>query len=392
MRVLLVTTSYPLDPMSSSGIFVARLARSLMRVHAVRVIVPADWRKRSLQDTLFRGEEPVVLPYRYALRSWQRLAHVPGGIPVALKKTPWLYLLVPPFLASMFLSCLRHGRKMDVIHANWAICGLVAGFAGRLLGVPVVVSLRGEDMTRGAKKGIDRWILKACLSRCERVIGVSNAIVEKLQEMFPEQAGKLRLVENGVNGALLQLERKETNEEELRLLAVGSLIPRKGVEVTLAALAAVPGISLSIVGEGPEQAALQQLAEDLGIAHRVRFLGALQPEAVHEQLARHDVLVLSSYSEGRPNVVLEAMAAAMPVLASDISGVDELVQHASTGLLFPAGDESSLAAHIERLAGDRELAQTMGRNGRQRILDMGLTWEQSADACTRIYQEIGGAD
>jgi glycosyltransferase involved in cell wall biosynthesis len=387
MQVLLVTTSYPLSEASASGIFVARLGKYLQQMHGVRVVVPADWQGGNGRSAT---NDPEVLPYRYAPQNWQRLAHSPGGIPVALNQNRGMYFLVPPFLGSMFISCLRHGKKADVIHANWAICGLIAGAAGKLLGVPVVVSLRGEDMTRGTKKLVDRWILKGCVTLCTRVIGVSAAIVDQLRDVFPEHAEKFRLIENGVDERFLALERQHPSGNALHLVAIGSLIQRKGVDVAITAVAAVPGVHLTIIGDGPERKALQDLINELDVSDRVELRGWVEPDAVPAQLAKHDVLVLPSYSEGRPNVVLEAMASAMPVLASDIEGVDELVEHNLNGFLFPPGDSDRLAALVQCLNEDMELFRTMGENGRQRILDMGLVWEQTAERYGQAYIEATG--
>ncbi len=384
MRILLVTTSYPLDSESVSGIFVARLAKQLQGKHAVKVLVPGDRNRRTRACS---RDGVSILPYRYAPRSWQCLAHSPGGIPVALKRNPWLYLLVPGFLTAMFFGSLKGGRRADVIHANWAICGLVAGMAGKLLGVPVVVSLRGEDVTRGLRKPVDRWILKRCLGVCSRVVGVSDAIVRQLREEFPAQMEKYRLVENGVEDRFLAVQRKWSNDGELRLIAVGSLIPRKGVDVLVNALASVPGARLTLVGDGPEREHLEQLVRRLDLGDRVRFEGWLEPDAILEQLMLHDVLVLASHAEGRPNVVLEAMASAMPVVASNIDGVDELVEHERTGLLFTPGESGELAGLLGRLATNRDMLPAMGKAGRERIVAMGLVWEQTAARYEEVYAE-----
>ncbi len=387
MQVLLVTTSYPLNTASVSGIFVARLARYLKKRYTVAVIVPGDW---NIQEEKFSEEEIKVLPYRYAPRNWQILAHSSGGIPVALKRNPGLYLLVPGFLASMFFSCLWQTRKANVIHANWAICGLVAGIAGKLLGVPVVVSLRGEDVTRSSQKIIDRWILKGCLVLCDRVIGVSSAIVKQLQEVFPKQKEKYLLVENGVEECFLTLQRRYRPGNELKLVTLGSLIPRKGIDVAIKAISVVPGVRLTVIGDGPEKEKLQQLVNQLEVSERVALTGWLKPNFVLEQLARHDVLVLSSYSEGRPNVVLEAMATAMAVVASDIDGVNELVDHNHTGMLFPAGDSDSLSGLLKKLKDDADLVRILGENGRKKMISKGLIWEQTAAKYSKIYDEVTG--
>ncbi len=387
MRVLLVTTSYPLRRGAVSGIFIARLARALAGQHQVTVLVP------SAEGASSPPPEPGgvrVVAFRYAPRALERLAHAPGGIPVALKRNPMNYLLVPFFLAAMFLSCLRLARKADVIHANWAICGLVAGVAGRLAGRPVLVTLRGEDVGRMEKGGGSRWVVRACLRLCHEVVGVSEAIVRQLRTIWPGASQRISLVENGVEKNLLAIVREVGPASPCRFLMMGSLIPRKRVDVAIDAMARVEGATLTIVGDGPERAALEERISRLGLDQRVALVGSRSPDELTGLLREHDVLLLTSRSEGRPNVVLEAMAAAMPVVASDIDGVRELVRDGKSGLLFAEGEVEALADCIRRLCGRPGLIREMGAQGRAFILRRGLLWRETAARYTRCYQRIAG--
>jgi glycosyltransferase involved in cell wall biosynthesis len=313
---------------------------------------------------------------------------------VALHTHKWAYLLLPGFLLTMFTSCLRRGCGTDIIHANWAICGCIAGLAGKVLRMPVITTLRGDDVTRAQRSLADRIILSLCLHWSHAVVTVSRSIAIWIQEQYPHHAAKTSTIENGVEDVFLALPAKRDialGESRLRLLAVGSLIARKGIDQIIAALHRLPErgqIILTIVGDGPEREHLIDLARILGLQRNVEFTGALAPSAIPREFARAHVFVLASYSEGRPNVILEAMAAALPVVASDIPGVNELVEHGCTGLLFRPGVIEELTQHLLVLAGDATLRDRLGRAGRSSILQRRLRWRATASQYYRLYTAL----
>jgi glycosyltransferase involved in cell wall biosynthesis len=355
----------------------------------VTVVVPAA-RTEALP---YDRDNIVIRPFRYAPKSLQVLVHEPGGIPVALHARRWTYLLLPGLLAGMFISCLRHGRIDSVIHANWAICGCIAGAAGKFLGVPVVTTLRGDDISRAQRSWLDRWILSLCIKWSVGIISVSRSIEAWTRAQFPDHAGKICLIENGVDDSFLALPVKRDVAEPalLRLLTVGSLIPRKGLDQIIIALSRLPQlarVSLKIVGEGPEYTRLVHLVDTLGLKNCVEFIGTLPPTAMPAEFARADIFVLASHSEGRPNVVLEAMASALPVIASDIPGVDELVSHGQTGFLFRSGAIDQLTQYIQTLLENATLREQFGRAGRDFILRRQLRWSATAEHYLHLYRKI----
>jgi glycosyltransferase involved in cell wall biosynthesis len=151
-----------------------------------------------------------------------------------------------------------------------------------------------------------------------------------------------------------------------RLVAVGRLKPPKDCLTLVRALAALPSGSFEalIVGDGPDRGALEAEIRRLGLAERVRLAG--ERRDVPALLAASDVFVLSSASEGLPVSVLEAMAAELPVVASAVGGMHELVVNGETGLLVPPGDVDELAAALGRLIADRDLRRRFGTAGRAR--------------------------
>lgn len=380
LSILVVTTSFPTASEEVSGIFVKRLVDSLFRKARVNVLLPCS--ARTLESGQFRYP---VSCFRYAPRSWQRLALDPGGIPVALERQPLNWLLVPVFLLAMFVAVLRRARRVHVIHANWAMTGLVCGMAGRLLNRPVVTTLRGADVAKLERSFLDRLILKLALILNARMITVSEPMRRALRDLLPGRAHKIDCIPNGVDARLLRLPLPTRNTESLRLVSIGGLIPRKDNSSIIRAMRELPvGVTLTLVGDGVERGDLENLVEDAGLGGRIHFSGPKPPGEIAGILRHHHALVLASRSEGRPNVIVEAMAAGRAVVASRLPGVQELIQHGHNGLLFEPGDIRELVRCVRMLTGSQDLVARLGAQARQTILDKDLSW----DDCARQYHEL----
>ncbi len=386
MRILVLTTSYPLFPGSVSGIFVKRLLLSLPDEAQCQVLTPYDPGVDAIRS---ERKNIQISAFRYAPGFLSKLAHRPGGIPVALKQNRLLYLVVPFFLLAMLVATLRHARKADVIHANWAISGAIAGFVGRLTGTPVVTTLRGSDVPRGRAKSFTGWLLLKTLALSDRVVTVSVAFEQKMKLDFPSFADKIMMIENGVGDEFLSIAAARVAPTKIiHLLTIGSLIPRKGMLLILDALAGLADkhtFLLRLAGDGPLREQLEKKAQDLGIDKQVEFLGSVDARRIPVLLKQADMFLLASHWEGRPNAVLEAMAAGLPVIASDIDGVNELVVEGQTGLLFRDRDSNALRGCIERLMADPAQAASYGRAGSLRIVEKGLQWRNTAQRYMQLY-------
>jgi glycosyltransferase involved in cell wall biosynthesis len=143
------------------------------------------------------------------------------------------------------------------------------------------------------------------------------------------------------------------------LAFAGRLGPQKGLDVALAALASVPEVTLAIAGDGPDRAALEQRAVELGLIQRVRFLGPLPREGVLRLFGAADASLLPSAWENFPHTVVEALAVGTPVIASAVGGVPEVVRDDENGLLVPPGNPDALAEAIRRFFADIELRRTL---------------------------------
>lgn len=387
LKVLVLTTSFPLSESSYSGIFIYQLVRKLPRDVKTTVLVPgADYPVRKIKNKTFD-----VKCFRYAPLAWQVLAHKPGGLPEAFASHPGFILLLPFFLLSMLIHCMWMAKDNDIIHANWGINGAVAGLAGLITGTPVITTLRGTDVKRFSSSRIDRFFTRFCFLTNKKIVSVNHAITASMIRLFPNWEKKFTTIPNGISHLFYSIENSSPDPNGMvELISIGSLTEVKGHAVIIEAMSKMPkkeNQRLTIIGEGPLKGKLKSRAEALGLSGQVIFKGQAAPSEIPKYLSKAHILILASFSEGRPNVVLEAMAGGLPVIASDIKGMDELIQNEKTGLLFSPGNSDELCQRIERLVKDPQFAKDIGQNAKKTILGKGLTWTAAAASYAKLYRD-----
>ena len=203
------------------------------------------------------------------------------------------------------------------------------------------------------------------------------------------QPRKVHLVPNGIHDQFFFVGPPK-HYHTFNILFVGSLIPRKGVDILLRAINTLRklNIHLCIAGRGPLENELRGLVSELEIDPLVTFKGEIPPgKPMAQIMSDSHCLVLPSHHEGRPNVILEAMAAGRPVIGSNIQGIKELVQESNGGVLFQENDIEGLARAIRTLVRSPGKAQEMGRYARSWVLKQELTWDKTAKSYIRIFHE-----
>jgi Glycosyltransferase len=326
---------------------------------------------------------------RYAPRAWRRLAQESGGVVTGLRRAPWYILLLPGLLFGLFWRCLLRTGDTDLIHANWAVCGAVAGIIGRLRRKPVITTLRGSDVTRATRSWLDRMILGLAVRNSRIVICVSEAMAEQLRTQFPRRTADIHACLNGVDEAFFQINRTVSDDAGLRVLAVGNLIPLKGFDVLIEAVARArhrEQMHTCIVGGGPEREPLLALAASRGVSSCFTFAGTVPATDMPKRISEADVFVLSSRSEGRPNVVVEALAGGLPVISTDLEGVQGMVENGDTGWLVAVDDPDALAAALDQAVTDRAELQRRGERARAAARIQIGTWVDTARCYEALFQ------
>lgn len=385
-RILMLSTSFPLRNGSASGIFVKHLAIALLRSNHIKVVTADD-----SVDSVPSVESIDIVRFRYAPRKWQTLAHLPGGIPAQLRVRKYLVLLVPFFLLSYISKVFVHSKKNDLMHANWAVSAVVASLAKVLRKIPLITTLRGEDVKRD-QGFLSSIFLKKALRYSDAVVLVSHDMKALLQELYPEYEYKYSVINNGVDSLFLEggcaANLLANSIPALKLVFVGSLIQRKNVIFIINALIKVKAenipFELTIVGDGSERVALEEYVLKSGLSGQVSFVGELPPTEIAQVLKNHPIYISASLHEGRPNSVIEAMASGCCCILSNINGHLELCQNNKTSFSFTLSDEGELCSVLMKLVKAPELGIERGRLARSFIIDSGLTWA----SCAEKYGEL----
>ncbi len=279
------------------------------------------------------------------------------------------------------LAARMRELRPHVVHTHTAKAGAVGRAAALLAGVPVIVHTFHGHVLRGyfspAKTAVYRAIERGLARRTDRLLTVTPRVRDELLALGVGQPSQYTPVPLGFDLApLLGAEAKRGElRAELRLGEaplvgiVARLVPIKAHEVFLAAAVRVrathPDVRFLIVGDGELRSALEQRVATLGLGDAVRFLGwRADLDRLYADL---DVVVLTSRNEGSPVALIEAMAAGVPVVSTDVGGVADVVRHGDTGWLAPMDDDAAIAAHVVTVLGDRAAARAMGQRGRAAV-------------------------
>jgi len=267
---------------------------------------------------------------------------------------------------------LKRGR-FDVIHCHLALADSLGRFAGLCAGVPVrMTTEHGKHLWKSRLYLLfERLIAPATDAR----VCVSKDILEIRKIRERTSAAKLFYIPNGVDTAVFgnpNRIRAETmsefgwKEADPFIISVGRLEPEKNYELLIRAVerlrARFPAIRCLLVGEGRSREQLVSLAESLDLGDRVKLAGAR--DDIADLLGAADIFVLSSFKEGLPVALLEAMAAGKGIVATSVGGIPEAIRGGENGFLVPSGDLDALAEAIGRLAADTALRERLGRAAR----------------------------
>jgi glycosyltransferase involved in cell wall biosynthesis len=264
-------------------------------------------------------------------------------------------------------------EAVQVLHTHQYKQDLIGLLAAAGTGCRVVSTPHGWSTHADWKLRSYEWLDRRVFRFCDAVVPLSRELRDELSGRYGVD-GRLRLIENGVDLTEID-EASEPAPETKRWKEggafvvgyVGQLIPRKGLDVLLRAVRMLPArsVRVAVVGSGEQEGELRALAAELGLGDAVSFLGFRDDRLAW--LRGFDAFVLPSLLEGIPRCLMEAMAAGVPAVASDIPGCRDLVKSGETGLLFPLGDVRSLGTHLDTLRRDPELRHRLGAAGREKV-------------------------
>lgn len=379
---MVLTTTYPRWNGDTLPAFVHELSRRLATQFEVTVLAPhcAGAATREIIDGVH------IVRFRYAPERWEVLCYGSGMIEQT-RKHPWLRLLLPwMYLRFLASAVLLHWRQpVNVVHAHWILPqGIVATLLRYLTGVPFVVTCHGGDVT--ALRGpIARWL--------RRWVGnASRTIAPVSQHLFSVIHGegvareKLTCAPMGVDVMQTFLRENNTSDPRVGAIFVGRLVPKKGLLTLMAGFAKLGeqyrAEGLTVIGAGPERVAAERLAASLGISTQVRFLGSMENAAVAPHLRRARMLVApfeiapDGDQEGLGLVVVEAMAVGTPVITTTMPATRDAAIPDQTALVCPMGDAIALAAAMQRVFMEPDMAAAMAARAHHHVIHQ-FSWENA---------------
>lgn len=369
IKVLSLATVFPNPTEQNLGPFIRHRLAQVATVHNVEVVAPI-----ALVD--------------YAARGFRK-----PGIPVDRQDGPlriyhprWFYHPFGGYTSSFclaarlipFLKKLRHEYPFDVIDAHFGHpSGVTAALLGSAFDIPFTITLRGDEVMHAQSRGTRRWICWALL-RAARVITVSESLRSFALSLGVE-ATRARTIPNGVDSTIFYPRPYAQTRAKLGIpddrpviLSAGYLIQRKGHHRVIRALSEMrrrgSNAELWIVGgpgrEGQFERQLHQEVGERALESAVHFTGNVNSAVLADFMSAADVVCLASSREGWPNVVHEAQACGVPVVATGVGGVKEMIPGAEYGFVIPVDDEDALTGALSRaleLPWDRERITAWGQ-------------------------------
>jgi len=400
LRIICPTYWYPQHANDTQATYVHDINRHLVRRgHSVTVVTPGD-RSLPRSDT-FDGVKIVRFPL--ALPPDLTYGRVAQSQVSFLGKFARVVVMAH-YMEAQHRAIVAEVREEggDVIHAHWAIpTGPAAVMAARKLNLPSVITMHGGDVYVNPEQGYDfptRWYVRPALRWTLRHAGALTAITDDCRQhalRAGAPADHIRLVFNGTD-----LRRFSPGENGSRpdsrfgpnmIFACRQLFPRKGIRFLLEAGAALkpqfPDLKIVVAGDGFERPDLMRLADELGIASDVTFLGWVPNADLPQYYRAAAISVIPSLEEGFGIPAAEAMGCEVAVVASDAGGLPEVVEDGVTGLVVPRGDARALAQAMGSLLADPQRRRRMGLAGRERALRL-FDWDRSAQQFEEIYREV----
>ncbi|MBF0125849.1 MAG: glycosyltransferase family 4 protein [Magnetococcales bacterium] len=388
-RILTFSTLFPNRINPNHGIFVGERLKHLLDSGEIesRVVAPVPW---------FPVTHPGLNPYAWMGRRVPSREGFHRGVEVLHPR----YFLVPKlgmttapfFLAAGALpairACLREGFDFDLIDAHYFYPdGVAAWLLGAHFGKPVVITGRGSDLNQIPRHLLPGQLIRHAARQVAGLVTVSASLKTVLTGSMGIPEEKVVVLRNGVDLERFSPGNREAARRRLgltrpTLLSVGYLIDRKGHDLIIRALDELPEMELLIVGEGPERGALQTLANNLGLAHRVRLVGALPQEALPDYYTAADLLVLASDREGWANVMLESMACGTRVAATNVWGAPEAITTPEAGLLIQRRTPGAIALAVRELGRMPADPQATRRHAQR------FSWEATTRGQLALFRDI----
>lgn len=346
-NILVLTNLYPLPWEKNRATFNRQQFDHLGKIYRVFFLVPIAWpewlKRGAAQKRICNAIEADSIRYTWYLYTPKLGRALYGGM--------------------MFVSLLLNSffwikkKNVDLIIGSWAYPdGVAAYLLARLLGKKFILKVHGSDINVAAESKLRAWQIGFIASRSDGVLAVSNALKRRLLELGVAEE-KVSVLYNGVDHQLFNVENCSAINAGCQVLYVGNLKKEKGVLELVAAFEQVlerhPQAQLVYAGAGECFDEIKIQLKQRNLAQSVELLGSVNHCDLPQLMARATMIVLPSYNEGVPNVLLEAMSSGKPVVATRVGGIPEIVVEGVTGILCAPQNIPSLVEAIEQCLRER---------------------------------------
>lgn len=404
LRVLMLATSYPKYAGDTTAPFIEEIAAGVAAqgVH-VRMLLPfhRDFRHAPVERNI------ELVTFRYApipaLAIWGYAESLQADVGLRANA---LYAAPFALIASMYaLDAHIRAFRPDVIHAHWVLPnGLPVALLAKLHGIPYLVSMHGSDVAMAERNSIFRGLTRRIFAGCAYATACSGDLYRRAIALGANPDTTI-VLPYGVAPQAFSPDLRDRDwvasrfaiaHDATLLVAVGRFVMKKGFHVLIQALPQirqhVPNAKLLLVGYGDMHDAYVTLAQELGVADMLVMAGQLLRDDVARAIASADIYCVPSVHDergnvdGLPNALLEGMASGCAIVASDVAGIPDVIQHNVHGVLVPESDANALAQAIVQLVDDPH-ARGMGNAARARVM-YELSWPKVTHNVVNAYEKV----
>lgn len=398
MKVCILTSSFPRFEGDFPGSFVYELGRHLTDT-GIQVLVLAPHDSGYSHREKMGDIEVYRFPY-FIPRSLQRTCYR-AGIADNLRRSWLARVQFPLFGLSEIVTLLyiRLRYRIDIVNSHWMLMqGLTAALLQKSLGLPHISTIHAADLFALQSVAGGNQVARFITKGSDHIFTVSSYIRSSLDSLIGEESGA-EVLPMGVDISRFSSDLAAAPSQSLALLFAGRLVEKKGVKYLIQAMQIVarqqPGCNLLIAGDGPLRRDLEQQVKSLGLDEEVTFLGQISQTMMPSLYRKVNLVVVPSIvdsqgeTEGLPVVLLESLAAGKPVVASDVSGIADVVENSVNGFLVPPEEPTELATKI-LLALDSFQDIETSRRIRESVSR--YDWKNVANRYAQVFSENVGSN
>ncbi|WP_157931995.1 glycosyltransferase [Methanobacterium subterraneum] len=390
MKICIVTTMFPKFKGDYYGSFVfdevKELAKKGFEIHVVTQHnpgIPYEETMDNIHIHRFRWLEP---------KTFRALVHFKGIMDTFRMVT---------YVISLFLNLIRIVRKykIQIIHAHSVIpTGFIASMVSKIMNKPLFTTAHGMDINNFENQRIFNYFISVTLNSSFKAIAVSEDLARKMKLMVNDET-KVFVLRNGVDTSRFNPARNRSlrdnfgiNDDDVLILFVGYLDKFKGIFELINAFYEINGenknVKLMMVGVGPRKGELVNILTGLDINNEVIFTGRVEPQKIHKFYQAADIFTLPSYTEGLPVSVLEAMACELPVVATTVGGVPEIITDGLNGFLVSPKNEKDLIKKLVALVNNENLRKEFGKNSLEKLNENSMTLQKKIELLIGFYRDV----